>query len=410
MPPGMEYRRAGDPPRPVGPPYGHTPPVQSNGQAYGYNPVPHPSMAMSTSRNSVPGDLLVASQGEGHTAGLPPPGSMAGSGLMKEQGFIKQEQEPPFHSAVELGRRYRFVLHALLLQLPHPLGLLHRMIMMVRNYNDIANTPLHTRLDVVQQPKRARMCGFGDKDRRPITPPPCIRLIITDAATGMEIDPNEIDFSMFVLNVDLWSADGTKEVNLVRHTNSNSQPSPSLAQAHSSGFVGALGGYKQEPYSPQDQRGYYAQQQHPYDQHQHQHANHSAGGYAAHPPPPPPGAYGQGAYGAPPPYANRPPSPASYGHPAQQQSHGGYYPTPQPGPGGPDGMYPSPLATAQLPMPMPMPSAAMPSAMPTATGMFTRNLIGSLSASAFRLTDPMDKIGVWFVLQDLSVRTEGMFR
>jgi len=42
--------------------------------------------------------------------------------------------------------------------------------------------------------------------------------------------------------------------------------------------------------------------------------------------------------------------------------------------------------------------------------MYTRNLIGSLSASAFRLTDPNDKIGIWFVLQDLSVRTEGSFR
>lgn len=43
-------------------------------------------------------------------------------------------------------------------------------------------------------------------------------------------------------------------------------------------------------------------------------------------------------------------------------------------------------------------------------GMFTRNLIGSLAASAFRLQDPADKIGIWFVLQDLSVRTEGNFR
>lgn len=43
-------------------------------------------------------------------------------------------------------------------------------------------------------------------------------------------------------------------------------------------------------------------------------------------------------------------------------------------------------------------------------GMFTRNLIGSLSASAFRLNDPQEKIGIWFVLQDLSVRTEGIFR
>lgn len=55
----------------------------------------------------------------------------------------------------------------------------------------------------------------------------------------------------------------------------------------------------------------------------------------------------------------------------------------------------------------------MPPAAPAAGGsggMFTRNLIGSLSASAFRLNDPDDKIGVWFILQDLSVRTEGVFR
>ena len=43
-------------------------------------------------------------------------------------------------------------------------------------------------------------------------------------------------------------------------------------------------------------------------------------------------------------------------------------------------------------------------------GMFTRNLIGSLVCSAFRLTDTNDKIGIWFVMQDLSVRTEGVFR
>ena len=72
-------------------------------------------------------------------------------------------------------------------------------------------------LDVIQQPVRARMCGFGDKvcerlrsdrlggggkrnkypwlrqhgnrqDRRPITPPPCIRLIVQDAVTRKEVD------------------------------------------------------------------------------------------------------------------------------------------------------------------------------------------------------------------------------
>lgn len=43
-------------------------------------------------------------------------------------------------------------------------------------------------------------------------------------------------------------------------------------------------------------------------------------------------------------------------------------------------------------------------------GMFTRNLIGSLAASASKLADPHDKIGIWFVLQDMSIRTEGNFR
>ena len=59
-------------------------------------------------------------------------------------------------------------------------------------------------LEVVQQPVRARMCGFGDKvwfdsvhmytdakasqDRRPISPPPCIRLLIFDPKTGDEIN------------------------------------------------------------------------------------------------------------------------------------------------------------------------------------------------------------------------------
>ena len=47
---------------------------------------------------------------------------------------------------------------------------------------------------------------------------------------------------------------------------------------------------------------------------------------------------------------------------------------------------------------------------PTPSGMFTRNLIGSLGVSAFKLTDTEDKLGIWFILQDLSVRTEGVFR
>src|SRR2546423_5444510 len=88
-------------------------------------------------------------------------------------------------------------------------------------------------LDVVQQPVRARMCGFGDKDRRPITPPPCIRLIVLDATTKKEVDINTLDTAFFVLTVDLWNVEATKEVNLVAHAQSNA---PAIGQVVPASF------------------------------------------------------------------------------------------------------------------------------------------------------------------------------
>lgn len=85
--------------------------------------------------------------------------------------------------------------------------------------------------------------------------------------------------------------------------------------------------------------------------------------------------------------------------------------------GGQQMAYQNPYGQVSYPQYGYPPGGQMPPAMSPAQpvsggpgGMFTRNLIGSLSASAFRLTDPDNKIGVWFILQDLSVRTEGTFR
>ncbi|EFW13315.1 Velvet complex subunit ryp3 [Coccidioides posadasii str. Silveira] len=210
-------------------------------------------------------------------------------------------------------------------------------------------------LEVVQQPIRARMCGFGDKDRRPITPPPCVRLRVLDANTHKEIDVTEIDTSFFVLSVDLWNADGNREVNLVRH----SATSPSISTASPSSFPPPA----QIPQYP------------PYG-----HPSSMYGQPAAYP------QYyaGQPAYGEPSmPYA---PNPGQMYYPVAP----GYYQSSQ-------GMTPQSVLPPQLAPTQP-------------TGMFTRNLIGSLSASAFKLTDPENKLGIWFILQDLSVRTEGAFR
>ncbi|WEW61348.1 hypothetical protein PRK78_006838 [Emydomyces testavorans] len=209
-------------------------------------------------------------------------------------------------------------------------------------------------LEVVQQPIRARMCGFGDKDRRPITPPPCVRLRVLDATNNKEIDVTEIDTSFFVLTVDLWNADGDREVNLVRH----SATSPSISTASASSFP------------PPPQLPQY--------------------------PPYPSSMYGQPA-GYPAYYASQ----AAYGQPGMAYAAPPgqpYYP-----------MAPTYYPSASQPL---TPQSVMPPQMAPAqpTGMFTRNLIGSLSASAFKLTDPENKLGIWFILQDLSVRTEGAFR
>ncbi|KAI9809701.1 MAG: hypothetical protein M1825_000133 [Sarcosagium campestre] len=202
-------------------------------------------------------------------------------------------------------------------------------------------------LEVVQQPIRARMCGFGDKDRRPITPPPCVRLVVRDATTNKEIDvTSELDTSYYVLTVDLWSAEGTREVNLVRH----SATSPSISTAVSSSYP---------PPPPQQTQYSFPQGQPQYPQ----------------------------AYQPMPTHPGYPTHPSLFFPPASASTvtSGGYYGAPGP-----------------------TPYAATPLAPPS--GMFTRNLIGSLSASAFKLADPDNKLGVWFILQDLSVRTEGTFR
>ncbi|PQE20766.1 developmental regulator protein [Rutstroemia sp. NJR-2017a BBW] len=276
-------------------------------------------------------------------------------------------------------------------------------------------------LVVVQQPRRARMCGFGDKDRRPITPPPCVRLVITDSMTGKEIDVNssvllcwpncssEIEHGMYVLNVDLWSADGKQEVNLVRH----SQTSPSISSTVPVSYAQVESGQAYAPIVPGQQQREPTSP--PFGGPQYQ-----GGTYNPYPGPPQVNAY------SPQHNSQQPP----YGNSQYQSSYAG-----QP-PNGGNGNYQSSNSYQQQASSPPPPASQgvqshtnlaaynrafastphdlnitrLPVSSTSPTGMYTRNLIGSLSASAFRLTDPDDRIGIWFVLQDLSVRTEGDFR
>lgn len=86
-----------------------------------------------------------------------------------------------------------------------------------------------------------------------------------------------------------------------------------------------------------------------------------------------------------------------------------YYTTPSGTPITPTNYYqPTNAPAGLMAQPQLIPQSADPRSAPS--GMFTRNLIGSLCVSAFKLTDPEGVMGVWFILQDLSVRTEGSFR
>ena len=201
-------------------------------------------------------------------------------------------------------------------------------------------------LIVEQQPQRARMCGFGDKDRRPITPPPCIRLVITDVETGREVDIDGTEGSFFVLQVDLWAENADREVNIVRA--SSSSPAVSISTATTTSFpplaerslIGSIPMPSTVLYTASDGQQFVGPAPH----------------YRPTMPDGQPAAF---VYAQPPPLY--PPAPAQYQAPAQ-------------------------------------------------ANQFTRNLIGSLTVNSARLEDQDKKMGYWFVLQDLSVRTEGFFR
>ncbi|PFH51308.1 hypothetical protein AMATHDRAFT_75034 [Amanita thiersii Skay4041] len=84
----------------------------------------------------------------------------------------------------------------------------------------------HYSLEVVQHPLRARMCGFGDKDRRPLAPAAVAKMVVRREDNSI-VDVDEVDCSFFLVTVDLWSADGKQEMNLVLHPSSVDRYVPS---------------------------------------------------------------------------------------------------------------------------------------------------------------------------------------
>ncbi|KAI8367430.1 velvet factor-domain-containing protein [Choanephora cucurbitarum] len=79
------------------------------------------------------------------------------------------------------------------------------------------------KLIVIQNPIRARCCGFGEKDRRPIDPPPILQLFI-ERPDGTLQNANEDDcnISLFVVQCDLYSEDCKEQRGHVYNPSSSS--------------------------------------------------------------------------------------------------------------------------------------------------------------------------------------------
>ena len=206
---------------------------------------------------------------------------------------------------------------------------------------------------------------------------------------------SEIDTTYFVLFVDLWKPDMSEEINVVRHANG----SPSISAATPVPYPPNVDVYEPEVQGSSLTPGSTAPQIPSEYALPHTFARREPGGMMY---PSIPGTYSL-------PVAYPPQVSQSFG----PLPPGSYYvpgvPTPitPMTPTGPTGhmvqgqgplLSPSALSTQSLD----------PRSNPS--GMFSRNLIGSLCVSAFKLMDTVDQMGIWFILQDLSVRTEGVFR
>jgi Velvet factor len=202
-----------------------------------------------------------------------------------------------------------------------------------------------------------------------------------------------IDISFFILTVDLWDKEGLNEKNLVKHN----QVSPSISTATTTAYPPTTVHTPQthippQPFDPANIPNYpgatntqsntgYGFQLGSNDASSQMYVNrygdnrYNGLGYGA----------AQNGYGMAP--AN------GYGHALPPLS--------------------SFQSSSTVPLPYGQPRRAYRDDdinSPQTTGMFTRNLIGSLSTSASLLKDEKNEAGIWFILQDLSVRTEDWFR
>ncbi|KAK4165365.1 velvet factor-domain-containing protein [Cladorrhinum sp. PSN259] len=68
------------------------------------------------------------------------------------------------------------------------------------------------RISVRQQPYAARSCGFGERDRRVIDPPPIVQLTITDSSLSQEELGRRLRHQFSVVHCSIWDEQGQKDM------------------------------------------------------------------------------------------------------------------------------------------------------------------------------------------------------
>lgn len=97
------------------------------------------------------------------------------------------------------------------------------------------------RLTLRQQPKAARACGFGDRDRRVIDPPPIVQLIIEGSTMTDDEVRSYLRYESYVMNCSICDESGSRDASFM----------PEEYQ-HQRRLMGSLVG---TPFVGQDERG-----------------------------------------------------------------------------------------------------------------------------------------------------------
>lgn len=102
--------------------------------------------------------------------------------------------------------------------------------------------PLNYNLIIRQQPAAARACGFGERDRRVIDPPPILELKITDKATGA---PEQDHTGMLALHCTLLNPSNQEDETQI----------PANASTDMQSTRRLMGTLVASPYQAKDERG-----------------------------------------------------------------------------------------------------------------------------------------------------------